>query len=82
MFCGLVKFQSHVFYLLGYERVEEGNGSDPHDFNSPAEQSKGGDPIKDETNQSSVESLTQLMWNLEIILHTTAMLSNQYFRKS
>ena len=47
--------------LLGYERVAEGDGSDPHDFNSPAEQSKGGDPIKDETNQSSVESLTQLM---------------------
>ena len=61
MFCGLVKFQSHVFYLLGYEWVAEVDGSDPPDFNSPAEQSKGGDPIKDETNQSSVESLTQLM---------------------
>ena len=28
MFCGLVKFQSHVFYLLGYERVAEGDDSD------------------------------------------------------
>ena len=82
MIWSLVKFQSNVFFLLGYERIAEGDDSDPHDFNSLAEQSKGGDPIKDETNQSSVESLTQLMWNLEIILHTTAMLSNQYFRKS
>ena len=48
-------------YLIQYELVAEGDDSYPHDFNSPAEQSKGGDPIKDETNQSSVESLTQLM---------------------
>ena len=32
MFCGLVKFQSHVFYLLGYERVSNDDASDPHDF--------------------------------------------------
>ena len=54
-------FKVMFFFLLGYERIAEGDDSDPHDFNSLAEQSKGGDPIKDETNQSSVESLTQLM---------------------
>ena len=32
----------------------EGDDSDPRDFNSQAEQSEGGDPIKDKTNQSYI----------------------------
>ena len=57
----MIGIRCFKFPTLALERVAEGDDSDPHDFNSPAEQSKGGDPIKDETNQSSVESLTQLM---------------------